>query len=542
MLFGFGACETTKLNLTQDPNALTPGQASTDLFLNKVQEDMGRLIAELEEQASQPTRIVALTSRDYQNSYSPTTFNTDWQTAYQGILQDISLMNPLAEEAGQLYHIGMGQVFSAYTMVTLVDLFGDIPMTEALQGQEGTFNPNVDPGAAVYAAAITLLDQAIANFQATGVASEPAVDLFYGGDWAKWVKAANSLKLKMYVTTRLVDPNAAAAFDAIIQGGDFISTNDEDFQFPWGSSLNNPVTRHPNFLSDYTPSGANIYQSNWLMGYMLQGKMNNGNTTFEGSDPRLKYYFYRQVDSVPQDQPNLINCVAETAPDHYPDGTIFCSLPSGYWGRDHGDDAGTPPDGQLRTAFGLYPIGGRFDDNTFAPIVSVDGGANGAGITPFLLASWVDMMRAEMALVAGNSAGARGFLVDGVSKSFAKVRSFISRDPGAITDSVPSTTIDAEYLDELGQLFDAADVNGQMDLLGQEYFVTLFGNGLDGFNFYRRTGRPSTLQPNLEPDPGTFYRSFVYPGVFVERNTNVSQKPDILVPVFWDNGVTPLAN
>ena len=33
----------------------------------------------------------------------------------------------------------------------------------------------------------------------------------------------------------------------------------------------------------------------------------------------------------------------------------------GYWGRDHGNDEGTPPDNFTRTASGVYPAGGSFD-------------------------------------------------------------------------------------------------------------------------------------------------------------------------------------
>jgi hypothetical protein len=55
------------------------------------------------------------------------------------------------------------------------------------------------------------------------------------------------------------------------------------------------------------------------------------------------------------------------------------------------------------------------------------------------------------------------------------------------------------------------------------------------YNFYRRTGYPSTLQPSLEPNPGNFVRSFLYPANEANLNINVPQKPNVDQQVFWDN-------
>ncbi len=38
----FNSCETTDLDITANPNALTPDQASVDFFLSSIQEDFIR--------------------------------------------------------------------------------------------------------------------------------------------------------------------------------------------------------------------------------------------------------------------------------------------------------------------------------------------------------------------------------------------------------------------------------------------------------------------------------------------------------------------
>ena len=136
-------------------------------------------------------------------------------------------MNILAEEAGLPYYKGMGKVFQGYILITLVDMFGDVPYSEALQGGEGILNPIADSGESVYAAAIALLDGAVADFNAGG--PTPSNDFYYSGDATKWIKAANSIKKKA-----LLNKGDYAGYNGITN---YISSADDDFQFKRGSEL-----------------------------------------------------------------------------------------------------------------------------------------------------------------------------------------------------------------------------------------------------------------------------------------------------------------
>ena len=125
-------------------------------------------------------------------------------------------MNPIATEKGFKHHLAIGQVIEAYTIVTLVDYFGDIPYSEAFDGSN--LNPKLDSGKDVYAAALVLLDKAIVNFNATATA-EPTNDFYYGKSWSKWVKLANTIKMKIYLQTRLVDATAISKFNTLVSAG-----------------------------------------------------------------------------------------------------------------------------------------------------------------------------------------------------------------------------------------------------------------------------------------------------------------------------------
>ena len=542
----FASCETTELDLTQNPNALAPEQADPDFYLNSIQLSYAYLIESFGNTAGAVTRIDYMNGRDYANAYQPGSFNGRWSSAYQTIMQDIREMNILADEAGLTKHKAIGQVIEAHILMTLVDFFGDIPYTEAFQGA-ANLNPMSDSGESVYAAALGLLDAAITNFN-TDALGEPTwvagvTDPFYNGDWAAWTKAANTLKMNAYMNTRNVDGSALANFNAIVASGNYISSNADDFQFQWGTEAIQPDSRHPRYRSSYTATGGGSYMSNSLMDYM-RGGFDGGYQIGAGNfiaDPRIMFYYHRQTNptpgiaGAPADE-EVLECGLQNAPAHYA-GYVFCANPQGWWGRDHGNDNGIPPDGFLRTLAGVYPAGGKLDDWSYGGQQN-GAGFGGNGITPILLASWQDFLIAEAELVGGDPTAAKNAMFAGMQKSMDKVLNFKPRTErfdaimdiyfGGVSFVVNNfyARIDAEW--------DAAD--DVMNVLGMQSFVAQYGNGLGAYNFYRRTGFPTTLQPNIEPNPGGFIRSFYYPADHANNNSNVSQKSGVTDPVFWDNG------
>jgi len=516
------SCETTELDLTDNPNALSPSQADPTFFLNSIQIDFAFWVNSMGERGAELTRINYMSGRTYNNIYSPDSWNGIWSSAYRGMLEDIRLMNLLAEEAGLNYHRGMGKVFEAYILMTLVDYFGDIPYTEALQGGEGILNPEADSGTSVYSAAIALLDSSIADFIAEGPV--PSNDYFYGGDASKWIKAANSIKKKA-----LLNQGDFSAYNAI---SNYISEPEDDFQFSWGTSAATPDTRHPYYRSSYTSTGGNEYMSNWMMFKMLNG--HGGNT-----DPRINYYFYRQVSETPGFDSAANEEVLECGlPGYYVppqlrgDDTPFCaptnsaSKPAGgYWGRDHGNDNGIPPDGFLKTLRGVYPAGGTFDDRSFSGQIAGDGLA-GAGITPVMLSSWMHFMNAEVAVSTGG---------DPTSETLTALEQALNKADDLGGPEMAQEDVDAYVAAFTSDWSAASSVSEKLDMWATEFFISMAGNGIDAYNSYRRNGFPRDVQPNIEPDPGQFPLIQYYPANYVNTNKNASQRANKNERVFWNS-------
>ncbi|MDF2156872.1 SusD/RagB family nutrient-binding outer membrane lipoprotein [Algoriphagus sp. CAU 1675] len=516
------------LDLLENPNAVNADTASPDFLLNRIQLDYQSLFNTIGDDGMRLTRIINQGSAQYEGAYTPTTTNGYWSNAYANILADIQFLEPLAEEAGFNRHLGIAKTIKAMVLFNLVDSYGDIPYSQALDPNE--FNPATDSGESVYSAALAALEEAKVHF--TETSSGTPNDYYYGRSYTKWVRLVNTLKLRYYLNTRLVDAGASTSgINALIAEDNLLKAGD-DFVFRFGTTNADPDSRHPRFAGQYT-SGGGDYQSTYYMWHLTEAK------GFD--DPRARYYFYRQV-TVNSTNPDEIECITQIAPAHYLVGNFIYCLPGerGYWGRDHLDPDGIPPDGLKRTAWGLYPAGGRFDDDSAAPVNNPALGAQGAGVHPIMLAAYVDFMLAEAALELGTTGDVKDYLLSGIEKHMNYVRKFAkdSQEGAKVVSYTDDTRyeelVDA-YLDYVdGEYTDAESDDDKMDIIGREYWLSLFGNGVEAYNLYRRTGKPDNMQPGLEANPGVFPRSFFYPNNYMVTNTSAVQKADQSVQVFWD--------
>lgn len=524
------SCADKLDELLENPNAVNATTASPDFLLNRIQLDYQSLWFGVSDRGARLTRIINQGAALYEAAYTPVSTNGTWSNAYANILADIDFLLPLAEKSNLQRHMGIAKTIKAMVLMDLVDTYGDVPYSEALD--PSNFNPKVDNGQAVYAAALALLNEANGHFTVANAAGTPN-DYFYNRNYTRWNKLVNTVKLKYYLNTRLVDAAASrAGINALIAGGQLLA-NGDDFVFRFGTTNADPDSRHPKFAGQYTAGGGD-YQSTDFMHHLTVEK------GFD--DPRTRYYIYRQVltntTSVDEQE-----CISQIAPPQYLVGNFPYCNPAGnrgFWGRDHLDPDGIPPDGLKRTAYGPFPAGGRFDNDSGAPVNNINLGMRGAGIHPIMLAAYVDFMLAEAALTLGTTGDAKALLLSGIQKHMNYVRSFAvgGAEGATITAFEPAATFTARvnnYLTYVGNQFDAQpNADKKMNVIGREYWLSLFGNGMEAYNMYRRTGKPERMQPALEERPGPFVRSFLYPNNYIVTNTNAVQKQNLAQQVFWD--------
>ncbi len=517
------SCETTDLDLLENPNTINVDLADPNFILNDSQLLFRNVYNGYNGSAMAISRMRNQFST-YPENVGVLTLNGAWTNTYR-LANNSDLLEAINESdaEGIPYHLGVAKLLEAMAFVYLVDFVGDVPFSEANNPEEFPF-PTVDNGETIYDAQFTNIDEAIALLQIeTNVLPQ---DLYYDQDASKWIALANTLKIKMYNQIRLVDPARATSGinSALSSGLGIIDENDKNFQFSYSTSSTPVDSRHPSFTGNYQASGAVGYNSNYLYDIMNLGDDQPPFVENGTADPRGRYYFYRQTNNEPSG--SNLPC-ANTNPESYD----YCYVGNLYWGRDHADDEGLPADNLRRTTWGVYPAGGAFDEDQFLAARSADlTTKNGEGILPIFLSSFTHFTLAESALTLGTSGNAATFLELGIRESFEGILDFTGN---LDNNSFGASQADIDsYVTRVMTEYNAASSTGKLDIIIREYFIAAYGNGIEPYNNLRRTGFPSSIQAPIQP-AGQFPRSYLYPSNEVDVNTNLTQK-SLSDQVFWD--------
>jgi hypothetical protein len=130
-----------------------------------------------------------VTSSFYQGVFNDT---------YSSALKQYEVLSNL-EDPKYDYYKAISMIMKAYHYQLLVDCYGDVPYTEAL-GRSLNATPVYDDAQTIYEDLIVQLTAAIALIKNADDQDEPGGDdAMFGGDMNKWIKFANSLKLRILV-------------------------------------------------------------------------------------------------------------------------------------------------------------------------------------------------------------------------------------------------------------------------------------------------------------------------------------------------------
>jgi tetratricopeptide (TPR) repeat protein len=151
-----------------------------------------------------------------------------WNQAYAA-LNDLSIVKKKALESNAYTYAGIADVLKAFNLAALTDLFGDIPLTEALK--DDIANPSFDKSQDVYAEIQKILDEAIANLEKDSGPIVPKTDdMFFSGNKAMWIKTAYGLKARLYNRLSNLD-EAGSANNALAAIAKSFSSDSENLIF-----------------------------------------------------------------------------------------------------------------------------------------------------------------------------------------------------------------------------------------------------------------------------------------------------------------------
>ncbi|MFO8086253.1 MAG: SusD/RagB family nutrient-binding outer membrane lipoprotein [Bacteroidales bacterium] len=229
----FASCEKDFLDVNDDPNNAT--EATAGQVLPAATASMAGVVGgnyALVGGIWSQYWTQANASNQYKNfaSFNVSPDDLDrfaWEELYSGALNDFKAVKKKATETEDWSYYLMATVSEAYTYQILVDLYDQIPYSEALQGADN-LNPAFDDGDIVYESLISRIDAALdKDLTASTVTNPGSKDFIFNGDLDQWIRFANTLKLKMFLRQRYANPQIAedGITDMINNGAEFLTTD-----------------------------------------------------------------------------------------------------------------------------------------------------------------------------------------------------------------------------------------------------------------------------------------------------------------------------
>lgn len=240
-MMGFTACsedtfdEVNKDTYHPAPEVVPAYLQLSDAIMNTgfttVSGDLAFYLSSLNEQEigvgnNQLMKAELRNSIEWANS---ATFNNVWSSTYANLLNIKQMIDKIEGNVtgneGQYDVLGIAQVLKVMNFGIMTDMFGDIPYSEALKGQE-CLQPKLDAQKDIYADLLATLDKAIGNLETAvneNLNNVKDQDLVFNGDMKQWLASAYALKARYLIHQTAVDNSvlssaAAAAQKAIDLG------------------------------------------------------------------------------------------------------------------------------------------------------------------------------------------------------------------------------------------------------------------------------------------------------------------------------------
>lgn len=201
----------------------------------------------------------AISTSDF-STYKQTTGFGDgyFQNAYDN-LNDYNYVEEQSVAQNKPFYTGAAKIMKAYNFQMLVDLFNNVPYTEAFKGTT-VIHPKYDDGKFIYEDLIKQLDTAINMLNRINAEAKATSDILFDGDNANWKMFANSLKLRILMRQTQMSGRAAyiqAEIAKIVaEKSGFLGSGQDAGVNP--GYLNSTGKANPFYASNYNVAGTYI--------------------------------------------------------------------------------------------------------------------------------------------------------------------------------------------------------------------------------------------------------------------------------------------
>jgi hypothetical protein len=426
--------------------------------------------------------------------YDISTAFADYTGYYTGPLTDNVYVRK--NSGSNVVYPAITDVVDAWYYSRLVDLYGDMPYSEACK-PELTLSPKYDDAETIYKSLIHRLNNAIAVFDSAvngyHASANPiyffkkSVDIIYQGDFTKWEKFANTLKLRLVM--RMTNVRTAAQLktemDSTVARGFITSTVTSNPGYSVSSGKTMPLWN--SYGKSYNGTLASATTQYCLNSY-IQRKLNLL------ADPRLLQYFYAPTGAA----------------------GVLIGTPFGTDG-----DLVAQPNVTKAGNYSFVLIANNYTGPTGSPIVSSgDGSLDPSKIFLLSEAYFLQAEAISRGIIAGGNAAAGTAYTNGIKASLA--------------DSKVIAADQTTYLANVDVAWNAGwSAQEQIKrIINQKWIANYFINFVESYNDYRRTGYPNPIHPGYVQDVANdpLYEMLTYyPSGIVKGSNNSRQIPRIMM-------------
>jgi len=479
------ACKTDLTALNQNPNSPTTAPAGP-LFTSATRSSVQTLWGSFNTLSMTSLFAQHIAQIQYidedRGHIRTTTADALFNGLYVGPLEDyqqIIAANPTLPSTS-----GPATVMQQWVFQNLTDLWGDVPYSEALQGDASTpnFKPTYDSQQAIYNGMLSKLKAASTAMAGGNTAADPglgAADPIYKGDVTKWIKLSNSLRARMAMRLSQADAAKAQSELATAFAGGMMASNADNAAFVW--------------------PGDGIYDNPWAANFSTRDDHRMAKTLIDQlvstNDPRLPIFA----------QPTKA------------DPTVYAGMQNGL------DNTFTATYFNTTSRPGTIFYPGATTYGTF--------GTSAGKATPSYIMTYAEVafIQAEAAMRGWGGltpAQAAGFYNAGITASMQQW-------------GVSAPAI-ATYLAQPGVAFNAGT---GLQQIGTQKWIALFTQGTEAWSEFRRTGFPTTIVagPKMYSDTPGLAMRLVYPPAEATANAagitaaTTRQGADLTTTkVWWD--------
>jgi hypothetical protein len=189
--------------------------------------------------------------------YQSQNFNTAYTSLMRQAMTDLKRIKTLtAEDENQGYYF-IAEALSVFTWQIITDIWGDMPYTEALRGDEGLMYPVQDQGQDIYADLLRRIDDLL-KIDLDGSSIDGKYDYIYAGDMDAWYQFASALKLKLNLRLSETPQYNNASLLSFVESASLLSDAAKIPGSVWDDGMEGK--RHP--MREFQAGGANYLSQN----------------------------------------------------------------------------------------------------------------------------------------------------------------------------------------------------------------------------------------------------------------------------------------